>query len=114
MSAAPTYTLNFDGTTNNIVMSGPGQTELLLIPGTSDEFERIQQYINYLDSIKDGANVFTMQNLNIYHRAAEGGGYPSFPQDLKAKEHEIIRDKFNYLNHSTQCVQLHCSKKKFH
>ena len=98
-AAAATYTINFDGT--NIVMTGPGKSEPHPIPMTSDEFERIQQYINYLDTIKDGTNVWMLQGLNIYPRAAESGDYPSFPQDLKAIEHEIIGDKSNYLNHST-------------
>jgi len=68
-------------------------------PVTLKEFEIDQQKINYLDSIKDGTNVPTMQQLNIYPLA--GPSYPTFPGDLiKAKE-KIDEMRASYLETTT-------------
>ena len=82
-----TYTANADA--NNIILSGPGWaivnpiTDLHLNNGepatTFDSFERTQQRFNYLDSLKDGANVQMLQALNIYPKARSvvNGAYPN-------------------------------------
>ena len=64
-----------------------------------DEFEKDQQKVNYLDSIKDGTNVITMQGLNIYPLAGSDM-YPTFPNDLKSYETAIIKARSSYLKHT--------------
>lgn len=63
--------------------------------GDSD-FEINQQQVNYLDSIKDGTNVFLLQNLNIYPKS---GNLPF--EKLKNFEHTIFERKKDYLTHTT-------------
>jgi len=68
---------------------------------TSDNFEQNQQQVNYLDSVKDGTNVWMLQDLNIYPRANINGIYPQFPDTLKAFEHAIFNIRKDYLSHTT-------------
>lgn len=52
---------------------------------------KTQQQINYLDCIKDGTNVATLQQLEIFPDANEGpSGYPSYPNSLHKVEKDII------------------------
>ena len=81
-------------------------TSLLLNDGNNatnnDVFEKHQQQVNYLDSIKDRTNVFMLQGLNIYPKAGEGSGvYPTFPNTLKDFEHNIFKTRKDYLTHTT-------------
>ena len=68
-------------------------------PVTLEEFEIDQQKINYLDSIKDGTNVPTMQQLNIYPGA--GPSYPTFPGDLNNYKEKIDEVRASYLERTT-------------
>jgi hypothetical protein len=90
-------------TNNNSVISQIPINSLYLNNGNRvndvNEFIKDQEKINYMDSIKDGANVVTMQNLNIYPKA-ENGGYPVFPNDLKLFEKNILKARNNYLEHT--------------
>jgi len=75
-------------------------TSLLLNNGddvdTVDKFETHQQQVNYLDSIKDGANVFQLQGLDIYPKS----GNITF-DNLKIFEHVIFERRADYLTHTT-------------
>jgi len=75
-------------------------TSLLLNNGDdvvhADEFETHQQQVNYLDSIKDGANVFQLQGLKIYPKS----GNITF-DNLKKFEHDIFKIRADYLTHTT-------------
>ena len=68
-------------------------------PRTLQEFEIDQQKINYLDSIKDGTNVPTMQQLNIYPLA--GPPYPNFPESLNDAKKKIDEMRASYLETTT-------------
>ena len=68
-------------------------------PKTLQEFEIDQQKINYLDSIKDGTNVPTMQQLNIYPLA--GPSYPTFPESLNDAKKKIDEMRASYLETTT-------------
>lgn len=70
-------------------------------PTTPVDFEIDQQKINYLDSIKDGTNVPTMQQLNIYPLAGYGTGYPTFPGDLIKIKENIYEKRKSYLETTT-------------
>jgi hypothetical protein len=90
-------------TTNNTVIGDIPITSLYLNNGinakTLDEFEKDQQKVNYLDSIKDGTNAVVMQSLNIYPKA-EFGGYPTFPNDLKDFEKNLLEARKSYIEHT--------------
>ena len=60
------------------------------------ELVKDQQKINYLNSIKDGSNIFIMQDLDIYPKA-KLGGFPIFPNDLKKIEKNILQEHDVYL-----------------
>ena len=82
-----TYTANADP--NNIILSRIGQNNINIpitglhlnnggLATTFNSFERTQQRFNYLDSLKDGANVQMLQALNIYPLAMNADGtYPN-------------------------------------
>jgi hypothetical protein len=61
-----------------------------------DRFEKNQQQINYLDSIKDGTNVFLLQGLDIYPKS-DNLEYTN----LKVFEHNILNARESYLTHTT-------------
>lgn len=95
---------NIEITNNQAIIAQIPVSSLYLNNGNSvnniNEFENDQQKVNYLDSVKDGANVFTMQGLNIYPKA-EFGGYPTFPVDLKNFEKNLLQARNSYLEHTT-------------
>ena len=104
-------TFKADYNNNNIVLSNDNRTiasipitSLLLNNGenavNANNFEKHQQQVNYLDSVKDGANVWMLQGLEIYPRAAEDG-YPTFPGTLKDFENQILERRKDYLTHTT-------------
>lgn len=55
-----------------------------------DEMMKQQQVLNYLDSIKDGANVAVIQQLNMYPLAYVDGNSPRYPDDLHKYETNIF------------------------
>jgi hypothetical protein len=105
----PTFKADYNN--GNIVLTDSNRTiasirinSLLLNNGNNadnaNNFEKHQQQVNYLDSVKDGANVWMLQDLQIYPRAAEGG-YPTFPDTLKNFEDAIFETRKDYLTHTT-------------
>lgn len=68
-------------------------------PSSQTEFERDQQIVNFLDSVKDGTNKFQLMDLGIYPLA--GPTYPSFPADLKHIEETILKSVSAQLEHTT-------------
>ena len=48
-----------------------------------------QQMLNYLDSIKDGANVTILRQLELYPLADTYGNYPTFDKDLHEYENNV-------------------------
>jgi len=110
----PTFKADYNNGDGNIVLTDSNRTiasirinSLLLNNGNNadnannaNNFEKHQQQVNYLDSVKDGANVWMLQGLEIYPRAAEGG-YPTFPDTLKDFEYEILKTRKDYLTHTT-------------
>jgi hypothetical protein len=95
---------NIELTDSNRTIASIRINSLLLNNGNNadnaDNFEKHQQQVNYLDSVKDGANVWMLQDLEIYPRAAEGG-YPTFPDTLKDFEDAIFETRKDYLTHTT-------------
>jgi alpha-glucuronidase len=99
----PTFKADYNNGDGNIVLTDSNRTiasirinSLLLNNGNNadnaNNFEKHQQQVNYLDSVKDGANVWMLQGLEIYPRAAEGG-YPTFPDSLKNFEDAIGKNR---------------------
>ena len=95
---------NIELTDSNRTIASIRINSLLLNNGNNadnaNNFEKHQQQVNYLDSVKDGANVWMLQGLEIYPRAAEGG-YPTFPDSLKNFEDAIFETRKDYLTHTT-------------
>jgi hypothetical protein len=102
------YKIDFDRT--NTIFSADGiQKPLVPIgnfklndgkaPSNADDFERDQQIVNFLDSVKDGTNKFQLTELGIYPLA--GPPYPSFPADLKHIEETILKSVSSQLEHTT-------------
>ena len=69
------------------------------VVGTHDTMKKEQQILNYLDSIKDGANAYTLQQLNIYPEVS--GNWPSFPIDLLGYEANIKNALRPYISNIT-------------
>ena len=60
-----------------------------------------QQILNYLDSIKDGANAVTLQQLNIYPLYTAYGYAPVWPKDLTKIENNIEKAYSPYISNIT-------------
>jgi hypothetical protein len=68
----------------------------------TDDYMVAQQKLNYMDTIKDGANVPLVQMLNVYPRAAEGIGYPTpWEDELHAFESKVLDKNAAYLTRTT-------------
>ena len=58
--------------------------------GGDTQVKNTQQEINYLDCIKDGTNVNTLKQLNIFP-ILQTSGFPTYNDDLHALEDNIIK-----------------------
>jgi hypothetical protein len=109
-----TYSIEFNVT--DVVMNSPNGTtnipltELLMndgtIPNATDvnRFTRDQSITNYYDSIKDGTNSQTLEQLDIYPGASVNHVYPSYngnDQGLHVLENNILRARKHNLQRTS-------------
>ena len=59
-----------------------------------------QQALNYLDSLKDGTNVFQLNDLKIYPYVSELDIKPTFPASLDTIKEKIFDKVKDYLHHT--------------
>jgi hypothetical protein len=64
---------------------------------SSDNFEKNQQEINFLDSIKDGTKKFILNQLNIFPES----GDPSYPKRLFDIKSNILKSKKMFLTYNS-------------
>jgi len=122
-----TYSISFDGQAEAVILvssNGPNDpnpvnkniplNELLMNDGTYatdiNNFTRDQSILNYFDSIKDGTNPATLQQLNIYPLAASSSqGYPPYnignDKSIHIIEDNILRTR-KYNLHRTTWLKL--------
>lgn len=102
------YKIDFNGTNAIFSQNNRATTTVPLAnfklnngiaPSNANLFERDQQIVNFLDSVKDGTNKFQLMDLGIYPLA--GPAYPSFPADLKHIEETILKSVSSQIEHTT-------------
>jgi len=108
--AYPGITVDFNKQTNNITINNKDVFNITKIRNIYDGVTNItgdadmitqQQVLNYLDSIKDGTNVVTLQQVNLYPSAYTNMGYPSYPKDLHTYENNIKQSLKPYISNIT-------------
>lgn len=71
------------------------------LASNKDDFIISQQQVNYLDCVKDGTNVYVLQSLDLFPLAGQSGVFPTFPDNLKQIETNILKVRESYLNRTT-------------
>ena len=69
---------------------------------TKEEYEKEQQTINYLDTLKDGGNIQIVQGVSLYPKSMNDGEYPTpWKKVLHGLETEILNSQKQFLNRTT-------------
>ena len=105
------YSIDFSERDNKIIINYPNGQEKIDITNfrynngnyvdNIDNFINNQQELNYLDSLKDGTNVFQLNDLIIYPYVSSLNYKPTFPDSLDKIKKIIFKSVENYLHHTT-------------
>jgi len=101
--------VDFNKNTNQIIINNKNNFDITKIISIKDgaspvDFNKMkteQQILNYLDSIKDGANAATLQQLNIYPLYTAYDYTPVWPKDLTKIENNIEKAYSPYISNIT-------------
>lgn len=102
--------VDFNKITNQITINGKNYFDITkkiisirngVSPVDFNIMKTEQQILNYLDSIKDGANAATLQQLNIYPLYTAYGYAPVWPKDLTTIENNIEKAYSPYISNIT-------------
>lgn len=103
------YVVDFDINNNTIIINGTSYFNITTIRSILDGITKLdyanmvvqQQILNYLDSIKDGTNSVTLQQLDMYPLRTLDGIEPSYPTDLHTYEKNIRNAYSSYISNIT-------------